>query len=110
VGALWGVSLLRSWGVSLTVSSILPIEIRMEPDANHKKPHLHINYGKMKHVASYGILDGERIVGDLNKKYDQKVKDWIIKDKEKLIVIWDDMQKGNQSGYELHILGLDQDD
>lgn len=77
----------------------LPIEYRMEPDS-HKTPHLHISYGVYKHAASYSLNDGEPIVGEIPSKYDKKVKQWIMTNQDVLMEIWDELKKGNQSGYE----------
>jgi hypothetical protein len=80
----------------------LPLEFRMEPD-HHGAPHIHINYEKKKHVASYRINDGLRVAGNLDNKYDKLVKYWIAKNQTTLQGIWTAMQEGNQKKYELGI-------
>lgn len=82
---------------------ILPIEYRMEPD-NHKTPHLHISYGINKHAASYSLLDGEPIVG--KSIYDKRAKNWIEENQEVLLKIWEELNNGNQNGYETLIKSL----
>ncbi|KAA6326115.1 hypothetical protein EZS27_024745 [termite gut metagenome] len=91
--------------LEVLLKKILPIEFRMEPDT-HKTPHLHISYGKQKHAASYSLKSGERIVGELDSKYDKTVKIWIEKHKDSLLQIWNELQKGDQKGYELLISAL----
>lgn len=86
----------------ILLKQVLPLEFRMEPDT-HGAPHIHINYGKEKHVASYRINDGVRVAGDLANKYDKIVTGWIIKNQTKLQEIWLAMQEGNQKSYDVKI-------
>lgn len=85
--------------IEVLLKRILPIEYRMEPDT-HKTPHLHISYGINKHAASYSLLDGNPIVGQIPSKYDKKVKLWINTNQNVLMQIWDELKNGNQIGYE----------
>ncbi|HEY5130065.1 MAG TPA: hypothetical protein VIJ35_22745 [Bradyrhizobium sp.] len=39
----------------------IAIKIRMDGDRNHARPHIHIDYGKKRHAASYAIDNGERL-------------------------------------------------
>ena len=70
------------------------IKIKIYQEKGHKLPHIHIDYGKEAHKASYSISDSERIEGDLDKKYDKAIKSWINKNKEKLLNIWNKIQSG----------------
>ena len=85
--------------IEVLLKRMLPIEFRMEPDT-HKTPHLHISYGINKHAASYSLSDGEPIVGEIPSKYDKQVKTWIQSNQKILMDIWEELKKGNQSGYE----------
>lgn len=96
----------KSGVIEILLKKILQIEIRMEQDKNHKEPHVHINYGKEKHTASYRIVNGERIVGNLSSKYDNTVKSWIATNQPLLLQIWNEIQVGNQSKYEFLIRQL----
>ena len=87
--------------LELLLKKILPLEFRMEPD-NHP-PHIHINYGKEKHKASYLINNGVRVAGNLDNKYDKIVKNWIAINETKLQEIWTEMKAGGQKEYELKI-------
>lgn len=89
--------------IEILLKKLLPIEIRMEQDKNHKAPHLHISYGKKKHVASYSINNGRRLAGTLSNKYDEIVSNWIANNQNKLLQIWKELQAGNQQQYELLI-------
>ena len=87
--------------LEVRLKKMLPLEFRMEPD-NHT-PHIHINYGKEKHKASYRINDGVRVAGDLDNKYDKIVNDWIAKNQTTLQEIWTAMKAGDSKIYELKI-------
>jgi hypothetical protein len=63
----------------LLVKRLHAIRIRMDGNKNHKRPHVHIDYGEEYHTASYAIDNGERIAGELHGKYDQEVSAWIVK-------------------------------
>lgn len=70
------------------------IAIRMDGNKNHKRPHLHVDYRKERHVASYAIDTGERLVGSLDRKYDREVAEWIEKHRDKLLELWNVTQTG----------------
>lgn len=80
-----------------------PLQFRMEQDRNHATPHLHITFGKQNHAASYGINNGQRLAGDLPNRYDKQVTNWINNNKTALTQIWDEIQSGNQTKYEVLI-------
>ena len=69
----------------------------MDGNKNHKRPHVHIDYGKERHVASYAIDTGERLVGHLDNKYDNKVRKWIDEKKLTLMQIWVQTQAGQNT-------------
>ncbi len=58
--------------LEVLLKKILPLEFRIEPD-NHV-PHIHINYGKEKHKASYRINDGVRVAGGLDNNMIKSLK------------------------------------
>ncbi len=88
--------------MEILLKELLPLQFRMEPD-HHGAPHIHINYGKRKHVASYRVNDGVRVAGDLSNKYDKIVKAWISKNQILLLQIWRELKDGNQAQYEMLI-------
>jgi len=89
--------------IEILLKVLKPIEIRMEQDKNHKMPHLHISYGANRHATSYNIQNGERIVGQLDNKYDKVVKKWINNNQKKLIQIWGEVQRGDREAYDISI-------
>ena len=89
--------------LEVLLKDLQPLQMRMEQDKNHKMPHLHVSYGKNKHAASYGIQSGERIVGQLDNKYDRVVKNWITNNQTQLLQIWGEIQRGDNNAYNLSI-------
>jgi hypothetical protein len=70
------------------------LKIKMYQELGHKLPHIHIDYGKEHHVASYSIQPAERIEGDLDRVYDREIKDWIEKNRAKILELWERAQSG----------------
>jgi hypothetical protein len=66
----------------------------MYKESAHSRPHLHIDYGSQRHVASYAIDDGSRLAGQLDRKYDSSVSEWINKHKSELTEVWKAAQSG----------------
>ena len=89
--------------MEILLKELKPLQIRMEQDKNHKMPHFHVSYGNNKHAASYSIQSGERIVGQLDNKYDKVVKYWTINNQAKLTQIWGEIQSGDNKAYNLSI-------
>ena len=59
---------------------------------------IHVDYGKNLHAASFAIDTGERLADGLNRKYDKTVKDWIGRNREKLLEAWKLVQSGGKTG------------
>ncbi|OHY99665.1 hypothetical protein BC443_08285 [Salinicola sp. MIT1003] len=70
------------------------MKIKIYQEKRHPLPHIHIDYGKQQHAASYSIESGERIEGSLPKKYDRDVSDWLVRNREKILMIWTSLQAG----------------
>jgi hypothetical protein len=81
--------------VYLIVKLLQPIKIKIDGNKNHKRPHVHVDYGRRFHAASYAIDTGERIVGD--DKYDSEVSTWIGKNRPKLLQAWELVQAGKDA-------------
>jgi hypothetical protein len=81
----------------LLVKGLHAIRIRMDGSKNHKRPHIHIDYGKEYHTASYAIDNGERIAGELDGKYDQGVGAWIVSSRPQLLRAWKLTQAGQNA-------------
>lgn len=72
------------------------MKIKIYQEKGHHLPHIHIDYGKQRHAASYAIESGERIEGDLSKKYDSDVSSWLDRNRDKVLEIWNALQVGTQ--------------
>lgn len=70
------------------------MKIKIYQEKGHTLPHFHIDYGGQHHTASYAIESGERIEGDLSKKYDRDVSIWLKRNRDKLLEIWKSLQTG----------------
>lgn len=71
------------------------MKIKIYQEKGHHLPHVHIDYGNNNHVASYVIKTGERLDGNLSKKYDKVVFDWLEDNREKVFKAWSELQAGN---------------
>ncbi|MBD8825354.1 DUF4160 domain-containing protein [Pseudomonas sp. CFBP 13602] len=79
--------------MELLIKRLLRLGIRMEAD-QHERAHVHIDYGKERHHASYAVDDGSRLAGSLHRKYDRVVKIWIEDNREELQALWEAMKTG----------------
>ncbi|HEB4937259.1 DUF4160 domain-containing protein [Klebsiella quasipneumoniae subsp. similipneumoniae] len=70
------------------------MKIKIYQEKGHQRPHIHIDYGKQTHAASYAIQSGDRIEGDLPKKYDSDVSSWLGQNRDKILEIWNALQAG----------------
>jgi hypothetical protein len=70
------------------------MKIKIYQEKGHSLPHIHIDYGTQHHVASYAIESGERIEGNLARKYDSDVFNWLERNREKVLEIWNALQTG----------------
>ena len=70
------------------------LKIKMYQEAGHQTPHVHVDYGRHNHVASYSINERKRLAGTLDAKYDRAVLDWIADHSDKLVEVWQTMQSG----------------
>lgn len=70
------------------------LKFKMYQESGHGLPHIHIDYGRHKHAASYCIDPPNRLAGNLDRKYDRSVTEWISSRKEKLLAAWALVQSG----------------
>ena len=68
----------------------------MDGNHNHKRPHLHIDYGKEHHATSYAIDNGVRLAGKLDRKYDSDIRTWINTHRDPLLEAWRIAQAGEK--------------
>lgn len=70
------------------------LKFKMYQESGHSLPHIHIDYGRQNHAASYSIDPPSRLVGDLDRKYDRSVTEWITSRKDNLLKAWVVVQAG----------------
>ncbi|NFB73599.1 DUF4160 domain-containing protein [Clostridium butyricum] len=81
------------------VKKLKSIKIKMYQEEKHALPHVHVDFGKQHHIASYSIENGERLVGNLDKKYDKVIESFICENRSKLLNIWDNTVRGIDMKY-----------
>jgi hypothetical protein len=81
-------------GPAAMVCRLEPLKIKMYQEHGHKLPHLHVDYGRHNHVASYSIEPTEVLEGSLPSKHHAAVQFWIRRNKAKLLQLWDSIQSG----------------
>jgi hypothetical protein len=64
------------------------VKLRIDGDLTHARPHLHVDYGRNRHKASYAIDNGDRLAGGLDRKYDKVVRAWIERNRKLLTSAW----------------------
>lgn len=70
------------------------MQIKIYQEKGHHLPHIHIDYGKQLHAASYSIESGTRLAGNLSKKYDSDVSSWLERNRDKVLEIWNALDVG----------------
>jgi hypothetical protein len=73
------------------------IKVKMYQEQGHAMPHIHIDYGKQHHVASFSIEPPGRLEGTLDRKYDKEVTRWVAAHKHKLLEIWKTLRAGGEA-------------
>lgn len=91
----------------LNVKNSSHIKVTMEPDSNHRVPHVHISKPGNNHFASID-LSGNFIKGDgkLKKRERDAVKSWVAAHTVTLKELWDQIKDGQQD-YQKTINRLD---
>ncbi len=89
----------RHGSLELLLLKLKNIKLKIYQEIGHAMPHIHIDYGKQNHAASFSIKNPSRIEGSLNKKYDKQIISWINQNKETLLGIWNEMQIGSNAEY-----------
>ena len=74
------------------------LKIKMYEETGHLAPHIHVDYGREHHVASYSIHEARQLTGTLDTKYDSEVVAWITKHRDRLLDTWATLQAGQDPG------------
>lgn len=83
-------------GLELLLLKRGKLKFKMYQEPGHHLPHIHIDYGRENHVASYAIDPAARLSGTLDRKYDRTVASWVSARKETLLNIWVAVQAGGE--------------
>jgi|SRR5947207_1138349 len=78
--------------LELLLLKLREIKIKMYQEPGHKTPHVHIDYGRTPHVASFSIVPVRRLAGNLDKMYERAISDWLEINSELLLQIWQAVQ------------------
>jgi Domain of unknown function (DUF4160) len=73
------------------------LKVKMYQEPGHALPHVHVDYGRKNHVASYSIDPTERLVGNLDRKYERVIVNWISERKAELLRLWSVAQAGENA-------------
>lgn len=87
----------RSDSLELLIIKLENLKLKIYQEPGHALPHIHIDYGKTSHAASYSIDPPTRLVGLLNRKYDKTITTWMELNKENLLALWKTLQAGGDS-------------
>ena len=69
------------------------VKVRMRPESNHALPHFHLEYKKL-YSASYQISPFRQLAGQMPKKYEEKLLEWIISNQANLLSTWNALKAG----------------
>ena len=78
----------------LLLYKLQSIKLKMYAEKKHSRPHLHIDYGKHFHCASFSIKPSHILAGSLAKKYDKAITEWIDENQDTLLRVWEKLQCG----------------
>jgi len=86
-----------NFGMELIILKKQPITLRINPDNNHSRPHFHLDYGREFHSASICITTSEILAGNIPSKYRATIFNWLSKNKEQLLEIWNNLKAGGDA-------------
>ena len=73
------------------------LKVKMYQEPGHALPHVHVDYGGRNHVASYSIDPTELLAGNLDRKYERTVTEWISARRPQLLDVWRAAQLGGET-------------
>lgn len=84
----------RETYVELLVMRSNCIKVKIYQEKRHPLPHVHIDYGKINHAASYSIDPPACLEGKIKSVHDAFVIAWITKHRDSLLALWTRVQAG----------------
>jgi hypothetical protein len=85
----------RDGYVELLIMRSNNIKVKIYQEKGHLLPHVHVDYGKINHAASYSIDPPGCLEGNLKRDYDVFVIAWITMHKDSLLNLWKKLQAGD---------------
>ena len=79
------------------------IRVRMEPDVNHERPHVHID----EHGASFDVNTGELMEGKCDARTQHSMQEWIHRHRKDLLELWYIAKRGRD--YRPHVKRIQED-
>lgn len=79
-------------GMELLLKKHLLLVLKMDGNRNHQRAHLHLDYHRRKHMASYAVDNGELLAGD--GSYSSVVQPWIARHRLDLVRVWNSIRGG----------------
>lgn len=83
------------------IQKFVNVKVKMYKE-HHNQPHIHLDIGRQNHIVSISIENQEILARTVERKYEKTVKDWIEKNKQNLLIIWNQIQDGQT--FDLSIL------
>ena len=83
--------------LGLLVMKFERIKVQMFQEPNHGRPHIHIDYGKFRHVASFALDDGDLLAGSLDNASTKVLRAFIEESRTQLETIWHELQEGGDA-------------
>jgi hypothetical protein len=84
----------RVGGMSpLILTRLQNVKVKMYKEA-HCLPHVHVDYGREHHVASYSVDPPRLLAGTLGRAHDEKVILWLTKHRTRVLEVWTSVQAG----------------
>lgn len=77
--------------IELLLLKFQDLRIKMDGCLNHGRAHIHIDYGRVLHAASYAIDTGELLAGK-RTEHDRSIRAWIGKHRAELLEVWTGMR------------------
>ncbi len=87
----------RAGWTELLLLKLGDLKVKMYQESGHALPHVHIDYGKHHHIASYSIDPTERLAGNLDRRYERTITEWIDARKTQLLDMWRAIQLGQDA-------------
>lgn len=84
-------------GMELLLLKRGELKVKMYQEPGHALPHVHVDYGKHHHIASYSIDPAARLVGNHDRLYDRAITEWIRSRTPQLLNLWRATQIGENT-------------